>query len=248
MAVKPSQALKNTLHILPRGRPTSCQRLKSAHDAWFGSLVVFTTTLCANVAIKTYLETDGCCWLHATPWDGGTAKCVISFGCQSVSGKLSCTQRPQGFHLSLFEYWAPLELKTQQLELVSRSAYQWSKLCKKEEWLNEHMCSHEQYPVQPKGIEHTLTHSQAKTCSQVCSLKFAMQLQTVQATLWGCSTHQHPGQCQTPASWKSFALSAVHLLHIVHAAILSPKPMAAHLHPATAGVYLATVWQCKLLP
>ena len=105
------------------------------------------------------------------------------------------------------------------------------------------MCSHEQYPVHPKGIEHTLTHSQAKTCSQVCRLKVAMPLQTVQAMLWGCSTHQHPGQCQTPASWKAFALSAEHLLHIVHATTLSPKPMAAHLHSATAAFYFAAMWQ-----
>lgn len=43
---KPSQALNNIMHILLRGRPTSCPRLKSAHDAWLGSLVGFTTTLC----------------------------------------------------------------------------------------------------------------------------------------------------------------------------------------------------------
>ena len=76
----------------------------------------------------------------------------ISCGCHFFFGELSCTQRPQGFHLSLFEYQARLELKTQQLELVSRSACQWSKLCKTGQRPNEHICSHVPHRLQGQKL------------------------------------------------------------------------------------------------
>jgi len=132
---KPSQSLKSTLHILRRGRPTPCERLRTAHD--ISKACVILLTGCFHYK-----------WVQSSQSKRDRNSHQISCGCCFFFGKLSCIQRPQGFHLSLFEYQAPLELKTQQVELVARSACQWSKLCNKGQWPNEHICSHVLHPVQ----------------------------------------------------------------------------------------------------